>query len=189
MKLIQRANMKLGGDTMMFNIPACLEVCGRVCDGCYSYKAYRIYPNVLPAQERRLEASKRDDFATRVNEELSSLRQKPKYIRIHGSAGEFYSQKYINAWRDIVKKNHTVIFYAYTKRLKDFDFSKLQRLQNMVLIDSLHFGQINFNTKDNIPSGAFVCPAEKGKIVCGIDCTWCMQKGKADAKGVFFIKH
>jgi hypothetical protein len=148
-----------------------------------------MYPNVLPAQERRLEASKRPDFAVIINKELTSLRKKPKYIRIHGSAGEFYSQAYINAWRDIVKKNHNVVFYAYTKRLKDFDFSRLQRLQNMVLIDSMYFGRTNFDTKDNIPSGAFVCPAEKNKVICGIDCLWCMQKGKADTQGVFFIKH
>ena len=188
-RLIQPGNMKLGGDTMMFNIPAIIEICGRICEGCYSHKAYRMYPNVLPAQERRLKASKQPDFTTIVNKELSSLRKKPKYFRIHGSAGEFYSQSYINAWQAIIKSNPKITFYAYTKRMKDFNFSSLQGLQNMVLIDSMHFGGINFDTKDNVPSGAFVCPAEKDKVICGINCLWCMQKGKADTKGVFFIKH
>lgn len=188
-KLIQRANMKLGENTMMFNIPACPEVCGRVCEGCYSYKAYRIYPNVLPAQERRLRASKQPDFTTLINGELSRLRKNPKYFRIHGSAGEFYSQRYINDWQAIVKKNPSVIFYAYTKRVQEFNFKQLASLPNMVLINSFHFGKTNFGPKSDTPKGAFVCPEVRGKVTCGIDCTWCQQKNGAAKHGVFFIQH
>jgi len=188
-KLIQSANLKLGPNTMMFNIPACPAVCGRICAGCYSYKAYRMYPKVLIAQERRLEASKRPDFAMIIQQELASLRKKPTYFRIHGSAGEFYNQTYINAWAEIAKTTPNVIFYAYTKRLQDFDFTTLQKLSNMVLIDSLHFGKVNFGKAEEVPSGAYICPAQKDVVICGIDCTWCMQKGYADTHGVFFIKH
>lgn len=189
-RLIQKANNKLGSNTMMFNIPASKEVCGRVCEGCYSHKAYRMYPNVLPAQEQRLEASRAANFTDRINKELQRLRSTPKYFRIHGSAGEFYNQKYIASWAKIVKANPVITFYAYTKRLKEFDFTALKALPNMVLIDSLHFGSVNYETKNNVPKGAFVCPAQKGTTVqCGIDCTWCMEKGKADVQGVFFVRH
>lgn len=189
-RLIQKANSKLGSNTVMFNIPASMEVCGRICKNCYAHKFYKIYPNVLPAQELRLEASKRDDFVQVVNGEISRLRNTPKYFRIHGSAGEFYSQRYIQKWVAIVKANPSLQFYAYTKRLKEFDFSELKALGNIVLIDSFHYGAINFGTKEEAPKDAFICPHQKGADVqCGIDCTWCMEKGKADTQGVFFIKH
>ncbi len=190
MRLIQRANLKLGSNTMMFNIPASKEVCGRICEGCYALKAYRMYPNVLPAQELRLEASKQPDFVQRINTELSRVRNTPEYFRIHGSAGEFYNQQYLNCWTEIVKANPSIMFYAYTKRIKDFDFSKLSMLSNMALIDSYHYGCTNFGTKEEVPEGAFVCPHQKGaNIQCGQDCTYCMRKDGAAKHGVFFIKH
>lgn len=189
-KLIQHANTKLGSNTMMFNIPASKAVCGRICDKCYAHKSYRIYPNVLPAQERRLEAAKRPEFVTTINKELSRTRKKPTYFRIHGSAGEFFSQEYIKKWEQIVKSNPYIIFYAYTKRMSEFNFTALSRLKNMVLIDSLMFGRLNYGHKEDAPEGTYVCPAVKGtKDVCGNTCTWCMQKGQADKQGVYFLRH
>ena len=189
-RLIQKANSKLGKNTMMFNVPATAEVCGRVCKGCYAHKAYRIYPNVLPAQELRLEASKRDDFVQVVNGEISRLRNTPKYFRIHGSAGEFYSQEYVKKWIAIVKANPSLHFYVYTKRLKDFDFSALKALSNIAVIDSFHYGAVNFGTKEEAPKGTFICPHQKGaNVQCGVDCTWCQRQEGAATHGVYFIQH
>lgn len=187
MKLIQWGNKKLG-DMLMFNIPASKEICGRLCKDCYSYKAYKIYPNVLPAQTARYEASKQDDFVARVNKQLKAVKKPFKFLRIHGSAGEFYSQKYINKWVSIVKSNPNITFYTYTKRLEHFDFSELKSLDNMVLIDSLHFKVLNYGPIDKAPVGAFVCPDHTKETKCGETCMYCMGK-TAQSEGVFFVQH
>lgn len=188
MKLTQWGNSKL--DFPTFNIPATKEICGRVCRDCYSYKAYKIYPNVLPAQMRRYEATLQPTFRSTIRKELSSYRRPFKYFRIHGSAGEFYSQQYVNDWTAIASSFPDITFYAYTKRLKDFDFSNLKSLPNVVIIDSFHFGGLNYGPLDRAPKGAFVCPHQPNtSVICGQSCTHCMTKGQADTKGVYFLQH
>ena len=187
MKLIQKGNSKLPG-MYMFNLPANREVCNRTCKGCYAVKEQRRFPSVVKARQARLEASRQPTFRFTIKKELSKLRNKPKYFRIH-SSGEFYSQQYVNDWVSIAKSFPDITFYTYTKRLRDFDFSVLKALPNVVIIDSFHFGRLNYGPKDKAPKGAFICPEVRGKVVCGVDCTWCQTKGQADEKGVYFIKH
>lgn len=190
MKLIQKGNSKLiASDMMMFNLPATKEVCGRSCSGCYAIKEQKVYPTVLPARQMRYEASKDSSFVDTVHSELSKRKKRPKYFRVHAS-GEFYSQEYINAWETIAKNNSDITFYAYTKRKKNYDFSALESLNNFVLIDSLFFKGLNYGKLDQVPAGAFVCPDQKGaNVSCGVQCQWCMTKGKADVHGVWFVKH
>lgn len=189
MKLLQYGNSKLQ-NMITFNIPARIDICGRACKGCYSYKAYKIYPNVLPAQEARYQASLLPNFVELITKELKALRKQYKYIRWHASAGEFYSQEYVAKVYTIAKTHPQYVFYAYTKRLADFDFSALRNLPNFVLIDSLHFGSINYGTA--APVNAFVCPATqkaaRSLTKCGQTCTWCMTK-QAQQQSVYFYKH
>lgn len=186
-KLIQWGNSKFP-DFLMFNIPASQEICGRTCKGCYSHKFYRIYPNVLPAQEARYQATLQPDFVSRVVKEVNSKRKPVKYFRIHASAGEFYSYQYIKDWAKIASKLSNITFYAYTKRLKELDFTPLMKLPNVIIIDSFHYGGLNYGTKERAPKGSFICPHDDN-ITCGKGCDWCLVKGKADKKGVYFLKH
>jgi hypothetical protein len=121
---------------------------------------------------------------------------RPKYIRIHDS-GEFFSQKYVDDWETIAKKLPTQTFYAYTKRKSEFNFSKLMKLPNVTIIDSLHNGTINYGDTDKLPKGMFLCPDYKGSKerqvtpkgpICGETCTYCMTK-EAENTGVYFVKH
>lgn len=185
-KLIQKGNAKLH-NCYMFNLPATMEVCDRICKGCYAIKEQVRFPAVLAARTKRYEASVSDMFSKLVVNELTKLRNKPKYFRIHAS-GEFYSQEYIDKWTAIVKSDPDITFYAYTKRLKHFDFSELKALGNMVLIDSLHFKRLNYGPIDKAPEGAFICPDHAKETKCGETCTYCMDKG-AETKGVFFVQH
>lgn len=188
MKLIQPGNSKLH-NAYMFNLPATKEVCNMACPGCYAAREQVRFPSVLAARENRYSASLQSDFKTKVISELSALRTKPKYFRLHAS-GEFYSQSYIDSWVTISKAFPTITFFSYTKRLRHFDFKILQTLPNFILIDSLHFGKLNFSALSDAPQTAFICPDQKGAAVqCGISCTWCMTKGKADVNGVWFIAH
>lgn len=188
-KLIQKGNSKLGNDMAMFNLPANKQICGRECPGCYAIREQKRYPTVLPARLERFEASKQDGFIDIIKDEIKSLKTQPKHFRIHAS-GDFYSQEYINSWESVAKEFPKIIFYAYTKRKKDFDFTTLESLPNVVIINSFHFKGLNYGPLNEAPQGAFICPHQKGTdIQCGKDCQWCMTKGQADKQGVWFLNH
>ncbi len=193
-KFLTMGNHKLGGKIASWSLPVSKVVCGRVCDGCYAEKAQRIYPAVLPSRDRKFDMSAKDSFVGLMVKAIETL--DPNYIRIH-DAGEFYSQKYVDKWESIVKKSPKYTFYAYTKRLKDFDFTRMKTLPNVVIIDSLHGGKINYGEKEKRSVGMFLCPDHKGSAeriiqprdpICGTVCTYCMTKD-AEKTGVFFVKH
>lgn len=187
-RLIQKGNTKLH-NCYMFNIPASKEICGQICPNCYARKEQIRFPIVKNSRTVRYIASLEDNFANKVIDELNHLRNLPKYFRIHAS-GEFYSPAYINKWVTIAKKFEHIIFYAYTKRLNDFDFSILQALPNVVLINSLQYGGLNYGKLEDAPQKSFVCPyGIKPNVKCGDTCTYCMTKGKADITGVYFLRH
>lgn len=186
-KLIQPGNTKLKG-MYMFNLPASKEVCNRICKGCYAIKEQVRFPAALAARTERYNASLEDSFPATVTKELGRLRKRPQYFRIHAS-GDFYAQDYINKWYSIASANPDITFYAYTKRMKDFDFSQLSNLSNVMLIDSLHFKKLNYGPEEKAPDGAFICPDHKNETQCGVTCTYCMTKEGAHTNGVFFIQH
>lgn len=186
-KLTQRGNTKL--KTMrMFNIPATKDICSMECNGCYAIKEQRRFPAVQSARGLRYEMSKASNFADIVISELKALRKPPKYFRIHAS-GEFYSQSYVDKWFKIANALPNITFYAYTKRLKHFDFSEFANLSNVRLIDSLKFKKINYGPISAAPNGAFICPDHDNNTQCGVTCTYCMQVDGAAKHGVFFLKH
>ena len=188
-KLIQSGNAKL--TFPLFNLPATYEVCGRQCSGCYAASEERRWPTVRTARQSRYEAALQPDFASRIKSELSVMRKPPTMFRIHASAGEFFSQPYVNAWHSIALAFPTITFFAYTKRLRDFDFSQLQSLPNVCIIDSFFFGGLNYGKLERKPAGAFLCPDYKGNtgVQCGTTCTYCQTKGGADTNGVYFLQH
>lgn len=185
MKLIQPGNAKLV-NIPLFNLPASTSVCGRLCPGCYAHREQIRFPAVLTARQARLTASQQPDFAQRIITELKSRRTLPTYFRVHAS-GDFYSQAYIDAWHTIATQFPTIGFYAYTKRLADFDFTQLRALPNFVLIDSLHYGGLNYGTIQQAPKNAVICPSHTGAI-CGQSCTICMDK-TVETTGIWFLKH
>ena len=185
MKLIQPGNSKLH-NAYMFNLPATKEVCNRACPGCYAAREQVRFPVILEARTKRLNASLDPTFSTTIITELSSLKTKPKYFRVHAS-GEFYSQDYISQWEVIAKEFPQITFYAYTKRMNDFHFSTLSALPNFVLINSLQFNKLNYSKLEDAPKEAFICPSSK-EVLCGAHCVYCMTK-TAQTNGVWFVKH
>lgn len=193
-RLLTMGNHKLGGKIASWSLPATKEVCGRVCVGCYAEKAQRIYPAVTPSRERKLDIANSAGFAGNMTKAIEVL--EPDYIRIHDS-GEFYSQNYVDNWEKIVKTLPKYKFYAYTKRLDDFSFDKLKAHSNIVIINSLHNGSLNYGPKDKRPKDMFLCPDYKGSPeriitpkgpICGTLCSYCMTK-TAETTGVYFVKH
>ena len=186
-KLLKYENAKLK-QQLIFSMPAGKELCGRECKGCYAIKFQKLYPSVLPYRQRRYEASLQPDFTSRIISEILTCKKPISAIRVHESS-EFYSQHYVNSWHTIALSLPQFTFYAFTKRLHDFDFSALSALPNFILINSLQHGGLNYASLTNLRSDIFTCPVTLGQsVICGLTCRYCMSK-QAQHHAPQFVKH
>lgn len=188
MKLLKYENAKLK-QQFIFTLPASKDICGRLCPGCYAHKAQVRFPKtVLPYRESMLAASQASSFVTTIVAELNSTRRASRTVRIHES-GDFYSQEYLDKWVTIAQSSPSFTFYAFTKRIKDFDFSIAKSLPNFIIIDSLQSGKLNYGKLSTLDQSKFICPSTLGKpVVCGQSCRYCMTK-TAQTNGVQFVQH
>jgi len=186
MKLLKYENAKLSHQ-LIFNLPATPQICGRVCPGCYAAKAQVRFKAVLLSRERNYLASQLPSFPSRVIAEILACKRPLVAVRVHES-GEFYSQEYLDYWTEIATALPHITFYAFTKRRAHFDFTTLSSLPNVVTINSIQHGALNYGKLENAPNGAFICPCHKG-AVCGYTCNYCQTKGLADTTGVWFVQH
>lgn len=116
-----------------FGIPAqdtCLWA-GDCIKYCYASKGAYIWSNVKPAFQRRLEATKQDNFPQVMIAEIT--KRKADVIRIHDS-GDFYSREYLHKWFKVMESMPHVKFYAYSKSLPLLQGVKLP--DNFTLIKS-----------------------------------------------------
>ena len=191
-KLLKYENGKLK-QQLIFSIPANMEICNRACPGCYAMKFQRLYPSVLPYRERRYQASMQDDFVAAIISEIQACKKPLTAVRIHES-GEWYSQEYIDKWEAIATALPHVTFYAFSKRLADFDFSTISKLNNVIIINSMKHGLLNYGKLPflNTHPTTNICPATqkatKDITICGVTCTLCMTKS-AQSDGVLFVQH
>lgn len=159
MKLFsQNSKMKKSGKFFNFGIPAFRSISGELTcpmandciSGCYAKSGSYNYPNVKDAYERRLDATKLDNFVLLANTEIQWLQLthgQDIVIRVHDS-GDFYSEEYALKWFNIAKQNPTIQFYAYTKMVSMIKRLRILGLipQNFVIIFS--FGGKEDNTID-----------------------------------------
>ena len=82
---------------------------------CFADKGTYKYPVVKNKYDNNIKATKRENFSSEIQAEID--KKSIEAIRIH-SSGDFYSQKYLNKWIKIAKKNPKIIFYGYTKSIK-----------------------------------------------------------------------
>ena len=187
MTLLTYQNSKLKHQ-LIFNLPVSHAICGRQCAGCYALKAQRRFPSVLASCERKYQASLLPTFASTIISEIANFKRPLTAVRLH-SSGEFYSQAYIDQWVTIASALPHIKFYAFTKRLSDFDFTALSSLPNFILINSLQHGGLNYAPLTDLRSDLFTCPATLGRpVTCGITCRYCMSK-QAQHHAPQFVKH
>jgi hypothetical protein len=115
------------GRVVGFGIPADtdIEIDGRnfnTCPGalacrgvCYAKQGAYLWASTVAARKRSLDQTLTDTFAADAIADLQAMRG-VGVVRIHDS-GDFYSQKYLDAWCDIARALPSIIFYAYTKSL------------------------------------------------------------------------
>ena len=98
---------------------------GKCKEFCYAKQGTFNFGNVKKAHNDNYLLSLKPDFIFHMSVELDikklSAKRKGKQlvIRLHDS-GDFYSEKYTNMWISLMKKHKDVLFYAYTKEVKQF---------------------------------------------------------------------
>lgn len=108
-------------------------------------------------------------------------------VRIHES-GDFFSQKYLDAWISIIKAYPSLMFWAYTKSYM-LDFSEAVKLPNLVLRYSQdptteHYPKQKMSraiVATTKPKGYITCPSSLSKghaIQCVKDCRICLDTKK-----------
>ena len=83
---------------------------------CYSASQEAIYTNVYKKRKANFDALKGLETDEMVTLLCDNLPKNAGVIRIH-AAGDFFNQKYFNAWMQVAELNPSVLFYAYTKAL------------------------------------------------------------------------
>ncbi len=173
---ISRGNTKLPISTAIFNLPS-----GVTCPGanecktyCYAKEAEKMYPAVLPARTRNLQAVLNQTFQRQIVDYLKASRG-VRAFRIHES-GDFFSQEYLDTWKAITNSFPRINFYAFTKSL---NLSFADRQSNFIVIASTAEKVEGFDgqaivipKRANPPKGYFQCPGS-----CKV-CNYCFTKTK-----------
>ena len=195
---ISHGNIKVKAN--VFNLPS-IQTCATklLCHHfCYSRKAERQYPAVLPSRKLNLEASKQKDFTEEIIKILKT--RKNKVVRIHES-GDFYVKKYVLKWYQIMKLLPSYVFYAYTKQFDIFTPDVIKKKpSNFTLIASMEEDKGDYpedNTKQYLAKGfdkvSYIsakdtnCDSQIDKeIKCCVGCNKCYDK---DTDEIIFKKH
>ena len=180
---VSSGNKKIHKSCLIFNLPTSVCFgCGKQCKSCFALKAEYMYPNVLPCRLNNLKDSKKSSFTSEMIKNLS--KRTKKIMRIHES-GDFYSQSYINKWKEIIQALPHIQFYAYSKKLNKFDFSEICSLPNFNVINSkpteklANYGSLQYINMLKEKYGYDICPCgieenlEKEKI-CMNTCKLCL---------------
>jgi len=169
--------------------PGATKLCKQIC---YAKDAEVFRKNTVPqSRAKNLVVAKRPDFKDLMTAKLKKALI--PQVRIHES-GDFFNQKYLNAWIHIIKDNPDKTFWAYTKSYK-LDFSEALKLKNLYLRYSVDCTTTQY-PEQKIPVAAasqvrddlFICPSTLAKghtVKCMLDCSFC----KETRKGLIFRPH
>lgn len=112
--LISRGNLKTG-TLPSFSLPVLTTCPGKTpfCERyCYGLKGWFTLEQIKGANDRRLDATLRDDFVDIIVHEIRKSRA-PAF-RLH-VIGDFYSVEYVEKWIEIANRLPKVIFFGSTR--------------------------------------------------------------------------
>ena len=170
---------------LTFNLPAVLT-CGGALEClsyCYALRAEKRFPNTAASRLRNLDMATSSDFPGILSRVVKLAEDKDvKIIRPHES-GDFYGQKYLDDWIDLMINKPTIKFYAYT-RSANLDFSAAPRNFNLLYSTGGKFDHLvpplarkctTFEKDEDPPWGYAVCPCKRGNSsdMCGSVCYIC----------------
>ena len=184
-KLVSQGNLKIGKDTLIFNMNAAancpadkLGLC-KHADICYAKKAEIQYPAVLPYRNRQAiywDECTAENFTAELLNIISRKKAKIKYIRFSES-GDFQSQSDIDKLSDIAEmlKFAGIKVYTYTAR-KDLNFANIS--------DNLTVNGSNFMISNN-----FQLTTDKNLVNCPADCKICNKCKVSKNRNIYVLKH
>ena len=150
---------------------------GKIIDGpqqkfrCFSASQENLFPNVRKQREYNFGVLR----SLRSPQEMADLIQdslpnpKKKIIRLHVS-GDFFNQKYFDAWLIVARQNPGLLFYAYTKSIQ-FWVNRLNEIpENLKLTASIGGKHANLVYKYQLKYSLVVAsPEEAEKLGLEID--------------------
>lgn len=166
--------------------------CACNCDGCYAMAGrYRMASVINALANRTMIARNNLDFMVNaINAQI--IAENIQLVRVH-VAGDFFSDEYISAWKEIALANPNTRFWTYTK-VHDAE-NAFNELDNFNVVKSVipNVG-FNFGHCDYILS-VYNALKSEGKNVhickCGFDksqhCINC--KGCSENEFVLFLEH
>lgn len=129
---ISTGNMKMNVGFLIWNLPTTKTCIGRtpMCEKiCYAKKAERFYKNAILSRERNLDfVQNNPDWIDLLCAEIEKLSRKEKFkgfFRLHES-GDFFSQGYLDGWKEISRRFPSIKFLAFTKSFT-LDFRNLPK--------------------------------------------------------------
>jgi hypothetical protein len=146
----QNSKMKKDGIWSFGITPAMsCPMAGECSKFCYACKGnYTRFPSVFKGLDKALEFTQ-SRFFVKDMVELIRRTKRLKLLRIH-TEGDFYNQRYLDQWVQIMALNPQVKFYCYTKSLH-LDWSRALKLPNFKRIQSFG-GQLDSNIDLNQPN-------------------------------------
>lgn len=132
---------------------------------CFSASGEALYPNVYNSRKRNTDAIKactsKKQIVTLLQDALPT-KAKNNIVRIH-VGGDFFNQRYFDAWLQLTKDNPNTIFYAYTKSLP-FWIKRMNDIAvNLVLTASYGGYQDKLIEKHNLRFAKVVFSVEEAK--------------------------
>ena len=117
-KLVKTSKLS-GFRVVNFGIPAYKSTTGKVTcpfadeciKYCYARKGAFKWPNAINAYENRFRVARSPDFESLMNASITL--NNPHYVRVHDS-GDYFSEKYMDRWFNIMRANPGIKFYSYT---------------------------------------------------------------------------
>jgi len=192
-----RGNKKLSKIQLIWSLPRVITCPGAgSCKAwCYAKKSESCYKAVLPSRMRNWEFSKCEEFVETIVSFLKKTEK--KIVRVH-EAGDFYSQLYLDKWKEIARKLPNITFYAFTKSFQLDLWSKLP--ENLIILQS--YGSRYDNLIDTTKNTArviekiieihkieYLCPYHDELFTkCGECCSYCYNS-KNKTKHIAFLKH
>jgi hypothetical protein len=150
-----------------------------------------------------------DDKDDMIDKISSMIPESIPLFRIHES-GDFFDQRYLDAWIDVVKSRPNTYFFTYTRNFP-LNYSKILKNKNFTLWASTDDYNIKeakqfikkykkarvrhafgpWNRVRQIPANSFICPATNHKLAMEGACERCKLcvVGTKTHKHVVFLEH
>lgn len=195
-KLVKTSKLS-GFRVVNFGIPAYKSITGKVTcpfadeciKYCYARKGAFKWPNAINAYENRFRVARSPDFESLMNASITL--NNPHYVRVHDS-GDYFSEKYMDRWFNIMRANPGIKFYSYTNSvllIKTYDKGIPDNFDNILSTDGKQRKYVDksrdrhaviFKTVEELEAAGYVNASENDLLA---------TRWLSDNKKVGLIKH